>query len=169
MCHLIGSKVIVEKKRLESQLQQKGFGERSKGEFVLDLNEAIYLLEKKKLEIGDKDGKKLSKKKLLALAEKKEKKFYTKFLVYRNLREQGYCPKTGFKFGADFRVYPKGKKPGKAHTQWVVNVLNQSKRLSMTELNRMTRLASSIKTELVLAIVDSENDVNYYSIKRNIF
>ena len=105
-------------------------------------------------------------KKLLAFAEKKEKNFYAKFLVYKSFREQGYCPKTGFKFGADFRVYPKGKKPGKAHTKWVVNVVLQSKRISMTELNRMVRLSKNIRTELLLAVVDSENGINFYSVAR---
>jgi len=166
MCFLQGNKVIVEKKRTQSQLQQKGFGERAEGEFVLDLKEAIYLLEKKKIVIKDKDGKKLSKKKLLAFAEKKEKNFYNKLVVYRNLREKGFCTKTGFKFGFDFRVYPRGKKPGQAHTQWVVHVAAQNERFSMPELSRMVRLSGNIRTALLVAIVDSENDINYYKMER---
>ena len=57
MCILVQNKAIVEEKRKQSQLQQKGFGERAEGEFVLDLHEALYLLEKKKISIKDKQGK----------------------------------------------------------------------------------------------------------------
>ena len=166
MCLLIQNKVIVEKKKLKDQLQQKGFGERTDGEFVLSLYEALYLVEKKKLVIKDKNGKKVSKKGMLAIASKEVKEFYSKFNVYRDLREKGFCVKTGFKFGFDFRVYPKGKKPGQAHTQWVVKVATQNKRFSMIELSRMVRLSGNIRTKMLFAVVDSENDVNYYSTER---
>ena len=166
MCILVQNKALVEKKRLESQLQQKGFGERAGQEFVLDLKEALYLLEKKKLTLKDKNGKKVSRKGLLRLAERKEKGFYSKFIVFRDLRDRGFCVKTGFKFGFDFRVYPRGKKPGQAHTKWVVHVATQDERITMPALSRMVRLAGNIRTVLLLAVVDSENDINYYSLER---
>ena len=165
MALLEGNKVLVESKRVESQLQQKGFGERAEGRHVLDLFEAFYLLEKKKLEVK-KGGKKLSKKKFFEYASAKEKNFFEKFSVFQDLRNRGFCVRTGFKFGFDFRVYPRGKKPGQAHTQWVVNVSGQSKRFSMTELSRMVRLSGNIRTELLFAVVDSENDINYYKAER---
>ena len=165
-CTLIANKVIVHDNDLKSQLIEKGFGERQEtGELVLDLKEALYLLEKKKVEI-EKEEKKFSEKELLKFGEKKEVKFYTKFLVFRDLRERGFVVKTGFKFGFDFRVYPRGKKPGQAHTQWVVDVATQEKRTGMPELSRMVRLAGNIKTILLQAVVDSENDINYYQIER---
>ena len=166
MCLLAQNKVLVETKRIESQLQQKGFGERSEGEYVLDLFEAAYLLEKKKLKVKDKQGKKVSKKRLLAYASRREKNFLSKLAVYRDLRNRGFCTKTGFKFGFDFRVYPRGKKPGQAHTQWVVHVATQAERFSMTELSRMVRLSGNIRTQMLFAVVDSENDINYYRVER---
>ncbi|MBN2067589.1 MAG: tRNA-intron lyase [Candidatus Diapherotrites archaeon] len=166
MCILLQNKVVVEKKRTQSQLQQKGFGERTGHEYVLDLKEALYLLEKKKIKLKDGKGKSVGKKALLQHAEKREKGFYNKFTVFRDLREKGFCVKTGFKFGFDFRVYPRGKKPGQAHTQWVVHVAEQSERLSMPGLSRMVRLSGNIRTLMLVAIVDSENDINYYSVDR---
>jgi len=97
---------------------------------------------------------------------KKNKKFYLKFQVFKNLREKGFCTKTGFKFGFDFRVYPKGKKPGQAHSKWVVNAVSQNERFNSIELSRMVRLSGNIRTEMLIAVVDSENDVNYYAIER---
>jgi tRNA-intron endonuclease len=166
MCLLVQNKVVVGKRRLQDQLQQKGFGERSEREYVLDLFEAMYLLEKKGISIKGLDGKKVSKKRLLALASAKDKKFYTKYLVFSNLREKGFCVKTGFKFGFDFRVYPRGKKPGQEHTQWVVNVSTQNEKFSMTELSRMVRLSGNVRTAMLFAAVDSENDINYYKVER---
>jgi len=163
---LVQNKVIVEAQRLQSQLQQKGFGERTAHEFVLDLKEALYLMQKSKLKVTDEKGKNVSKARLLACAGKKEKDFYGKFAVFRDLRERGFCVKTGFKFGFDFRVYPRGQKPGQAHTQWVVHVVAQEERFTTPGLSRMVRLAGNIRTVLLVAIVDSENDINYYQIDR---
>ncbi|MDO8538014.1 MAG: tRNA-intron lyase [archaeon] len=163
---LVNNKVLVQDNKLKSQLIQKGFGEKTATEFVLDLVEALYLMQKQKLEITDSDEKKVSEKQLLALGEKKLKEFYNVFIVYSDLRERGYVPKTGFKFGFHLRVYPKGKKQGEAHTQWVINVSTQNTKLSMTELSRMVRLSGNIKTTILQAVVDSENDINYYSLDR---
>ncbi len=164
---LISSKVLVWENDRKSQLIEKGFGEKQEtGELVLDLKEALYLMQKQKMEIENREEKKVSEKDLLKLGEKKEAKFYAKFLVYKDLRERGFVVKTGFKFGFDFRVYPRGKKPGQAHTQWVVDVATQEKRTSMPELSRMVRLAGNIKTMMLQAVVDSENDINYYQMER---
>lgn len=166
MALLVGQKTIVSEKRLIDQLRQKGFGELKEKRLVLDLCEALYLLEKGKIELNDSDEKKVSEEALLKIACKKEKNFYPKFLVYKDLREKGYCVKTGFKFGFDLRVYPRGKKPGEEHTQWVVKVEEQSKRISMPEYSRMVRLAQNLNTLPLFAVIDSENDINYYESKR---
>ena len=86
--------------------------------------------------------------------------------MYSDLRERGYVVKTGFKFGFDLRVYPKGKKPGEAHTQWVITVKGQNDKINFIELSRKVRLSGNIKTKLMFAVVDSENDINYYETIR---
>lgn len=166
MCILLQNKVLVNTKRKQSQLQQKGFGERQEKEFVLDLKEALYLAEKGKIKLRDAKDKEIDEKELLKYAEKKEKGFYSKYIVYRDFRDRGYCIKTGFKFGFDFRVYPRGKKVGEEHTKWVVAVETQDARLTMPQLSRMVRLAGNLRAELLIAVVDSENDINYYPVKR---
>ena len=163
---LSNNKVIVQDNKLKSQLIQKGFGEKTSTDFVLDLVEALYLMQKQKMEIVDSKNKKVGEKELLALGEKKLKEFYNIFLVYSDLRERGYVAKTGFRFGFHLRVYPKGKKQGEAHSQWVVNVSTQNEKLGMISLSRMVRLSGNIKTTLLQAVVDSENDINYYSLER---
>jgi tRNA-intron endonuclease len=165
MAELIQNKVIVEEKRTRDRLAQKGFGERHGKKLVLDLKEALFLLESKKIDVKCR-GKKLSAKKLLHYASARESRFYSKYLVFKDLRGRGYCVKTGFKFGFDFRVYPRGKKAGEAHSEKVVKVFTQDEGRSMVGLSRMVRLAGNLRTTLTIAIVDSENDINYYTIER---
>jgi tRNA-intron endonuclease, archaea type len=166
MALLVANKIIVEKKKIKDLLIQKGFGEKKDSKLVLDFKEAIYLLENEKIEVEDKNAKKISFNELLKHASNREAKFYTKYVVYRDIRNRGYCIKTGYKFGFDFRVYPRGKKPGEEHTQWVINVSTQDERYSMPEMSRMVRLSGNLKTKMLQAVVDSEDDINYYEIKR---
>ncbi len=166
MALLLENKVLVHERRIADAIRQKGFGETKGAELTLDLYEAAYLCEKEKLELVDEDRKPVSREQLLALAAKKDKHFYSKFLVFADLRTRGYVVKTGFKFGADFRVYPRGKKPGEAHTQWVVQVSTQEDKFNMIGFSRMVRLAGNLKTKMLAAVVDAENEVNYYAIDR---
>ncbi len=165
MAELIENKVLVEEKRTRDRLIGKGFGELQGKKLILDLKEALYLVEKGKLTVK-KGKKKLTEKDLLKTAEKEEKKFYSKYLVFRDLRERGYVVKTGYKFGFDLRVYPRGKKPGEEHTKWCIQVTTQGKHFALPEISRMVRLSGNINTTLLLAVIDSENDINYYEIER---
>ena len=163
---LVSSKVLVKSNKLKSQLIEKGYGEKKESYLVLDLKEALYLLDRGKIDISDKKDEEYNYEALLKYASKKEPKFYTKYLVYRDFRERGYCIKTGLKFGFDFRVYPKGKRAGEAHSEFVVQVSEQGERLSMPDLSRMARMSQTLNTKVINAVVDSENDINYYQVQR---
>ncbi len=89
MAFLFENKVIVDDSKQRDRLLQKGFGERKQKDLVLDLFEAVYLLEKEKIEVFEKN-KKVSKKKLLDLGLKKDKLFYSKYTVFNDLRERGF-------------------------------------------------------------------------------
>lgn len=163
---LVNNKIVVRDKKLKDQLIQKGFGENTGKEFVLDLKESLYLMDREKLELENVEGNPVSQEELLKTGAKLEKGFFSTYVVYRDLRERGFVVKTGYKFGFDLRVYPRGKKPGEDHTQWVVNVVTQDEKFSIPEMSRMVRLSGNLKTMLLQAVVDSENDINYYEIKR---
>ncbi|MFA5931460.1 MAG: tRNA-intron lyase [archaeon] len=166
---LLENKVLVEDSTLKGTLVEKGFGENKGRNLILDLFEALYLIQKDKLTLLDKKGKSVSSKKLLSLGLEDEKSFYSKFVVYSDIKEKGYCIKTGLKFGFDFRVYPKGKKMGEVHSQYGVHVSPENEKLSMTQLSRMTRLAGNIHIKAIIAVVDREDEINYYSSDRILF
>ncbi|MFA6268812.1 MAG: tRNA-intron lyase [archaeon] len=165
---LVENKVLIDDSTLKGLLVEKGFGENKGRNLILDLFETLYLVERDKLTLLDKNGKVIPQKKILSIGAERDKYFYSKFIVYSDIREKGYCIKTGLKFGFDFRVYPKGKKMGEEHSQFVINVCPESEKLSMTHLSRMTRLAGSTHTKLLQAVVDREDSVNYYLLGREL-
>ncbi|MGI6589846.1 MAG: tRNA-intron lyase [Candidatus Iainarchaeum sp.] len=165
---LVANKVVVEDSTLKGTLVEKGFGESKGRKLILDLFEAVFLVETKKIKVFNKK-KSLSSTKLVEVGESFDKKFYPKCVVYSDLREKGYCVKTGLKFGFDFRVYPRGKKMGDAHSEFGVNVFDEHEKLSMTQISRITRLAGNIHIKAISAVVDREDEVNYYLMDRKLF
>jgi len=128
------------------------------------LSEALFLVEKSRMEIYSK-SKKISTRELLVKFRRIDKKIQIKYPVFRDLREKGYIVKTALKFGADFRVYEKGSKPGEKHAKWIVFVDHESSKLTWHEFSAKNRVAHSTKKNLLLAIVDEENSITYYEVK----
>jgi tRNA-intron endonuclease len=167
---LIGGNVLVSNEKEANSLYQKGFyGDmKSGGKLTLALVEAIYLAEKGKLIVkkGKTAKKELSIADLLKLGEKIDAQIYPQYVAYTDLRDKGYLVKTGFKFGAHFRIYNRGEIPGQAHSEAMVHAVPEYYNLTMTELSRIIRLGHSVKKSMWLAVVDNENDVTYYKTGR---
>ncbi|MDD1716227.1 MAG: tRNA-intron lyase [Methanolinea sp.] len=68
-----------------------------------------------------------------------------KLRVYEDLRNHGYVPRTGYKFGHHFRVYT-GKK---VHSEMLVQALSQGAALPMNSISRSVRLAHSVKKKML--------------------
>jgi len=162
---LLDDEAIVEDKATASSFEARGYGKKDVHRLVLDLKETLLLHEISGLKVF-KGKKELAVDELLAFAERKEKNFNQKYLVFSDLRKRGYLVKTGFKFGFDFRVYPRGKSMGEAHTEFVVQVIPETKTFSMNEFSRMIRMAQTLKTNLLLAIIDTENNISYFKTER---
>ena len=98
------------------------------------------------------------------MASKLEKDFWVRYIVFRDMRNRGYLVKTALKFGADFRVYDRGIKPGDDHAKWILFPVSESKGFTWYTFSAMNRVAHSTRKNLLVGIVDSENDVTYYEI-----
>lgn len=140
------------------------FGEKKEEKIKYSLFEALYLVEKGKMEILSKN-KKIPKKDILIKFQRFDKKIQIKYPVFKDLREKGYVVKTALKFGAEFRVYEKGSKVGDKHAKWIVFTDYESKKLTWHEFSAKNRVAHSTKKNLLIAIVDGEGDVTYYEVK----
>ncbi len=135
------------------------------GKVELSLLEAIYLFEKNKLLIKSEAGRKISFESYVRKAKKVEPNFWVRYCVFKDIRNRGYIIKTALKFGADFRIYDRGIKPGEDHAKWVVFPVHEASVLTWYDFSAKNRVAHSTKKRLLIGIVDDENDVTYYEIK----
>jgi tRNA-intron endonuclease len=135
------------------------------GKLQLSLLEGLYLLEKNKIEIRDSRGKLLDFEDFLKRATKLEPNFWIRYGVFKDMRNRGYIIKTALKFGADFRVYDRGVKPGEDHARWIIYPVHEGATLTWYEFAAKNRVAHSTKKRLMMGIVDDEGDVTYYEIK----
>lgn len=135
------------------------------GRVQLSLIESMYLIEKKRLFIHDSRNKIIHAEAFLKKAQKSEPNFWVRYCVYKDIRNRGYIIKTALKFGADFRIYDRGVKPGEDHARWVVFPVHEASTLTWYEFAAKNRVAHSTKKRLLLAIIDAENDVTYYECR----
>ncbi len=162
--HILGSSISSNSQEAFSLYKKSHFGEPSGEKIQYSMPEALFLAEKGKLEVFQKN-KKLPFKNLMKKAYSSDKRIQVKYPVFKNLRERGYIVKTALKFGADFRIYPRGSSPGEKHAKWIVFCDHESRRLTWHEFSAKNRVAHSTKKNLLLAIVDEENSVSYYEVQ----
>lgn len=161
MAHIVGENISSNSVEAFSLHKKSHFGEPLGEQIKYSLSETLFLVEKGKMNVSS-GKKKIPLKELMKKIQRADKRIHIKYPVFRNLRERGYIVKTALKFGADFRVYEKGAKPGKKHAKWIVFADHESKRLTWHEFSAKNRVAHSTKKNLLLAIVDEEGDVSYY-------
>lgn len=139
------------------------FGEKKGKSIEYSSIEALFLAQQQKLAVFTK-GKEITYDSLLAKLKKSDKKITTKLAVYADLRQRGYLVKSALKFGAEFRVYNKGDKPGKEHARWILYTTREHEVLHWHEFAAKNRVAHATKKNLLIAIVDDEGDVSYYEV-----
>ena len=85
--------------------------------------------------------------------------------MFKDIRNRGYIIKTALKFGADFRVYDRGVKPGEDHARWIVYPVHEGETLTWHEWAAKNRVAHSTKKRLLIAVVDDEGDCSYWEAR----
>ena len=135
------------------------------GKVQLSLPEALYLVEKKRLKVFDGRNKPISFESFIKKARKAEPNFWIRYCVFKDIRNRGYIIKTALKFGADFRVYGRGVKPGEDHAKWIIYPVHEGETLTWYEFAAKNRVAHSTRKKLMIGIVDDEGDVTYYEIR----
>jgi len=163
-------------KTLSSNSQQaitlaknKKLGEFKQNKVIYSPYETFYLIETKKAN-PYLNQKKISENKALKILSKKDKEFLNNYLVFKDLRKKGFIPKTGLKFGAEFRVYDKkikGVKEGAkplAHASFLTLITSPKQKIKWQEFISKNRIAHSTAKKLLIAIVDSQQDITYYEV-----
>jgi tRNA-intron endonuclease len=154
---LIKNSFVLEESFWQS-LNSKGFGEKVEDIFSLNIYEVLFLIKKEKIEVFNLKNENVLFDDIL----KKFKVNLDVFLTYSDLTKKGYCVKSGFRYGVDFRIYDKGVIMGKGHSEWLVRVYSHRDKLNISDFASFNRVSHSTKKKLLNAIVDIENCVTYF-------
>ncbi|MBW2976286.1 tRNA-intron lyase [Candidatus Woesearchaeota archaeon] len=164
---IISGKVLTESSDASRELyNQSRYGTLlDNGKLQLSLIEALYLMEKNTITIYKTKHKEMNLDEFSKKAKKLEPNFWVRFCVYKDIRNRGYIIKTALKFGADFRVYDRGVKPGEDHAKWIVYPVYEGSTLTWYEFAAKNRVAHSTRKRLLIAVVDDENSVSYWEVR----
>lgn len=152
---------------VESLGRQQAYGSRIGSRLELSLLEAVHLASSGILEVRDaRSHRKVPPERLLRRARRLESDFDERLAVYRALRERHLVVKTGFKYGAHFRAYPRN--PEHAHARYLVHAVEQGYRAPWSEIARGVRVAQGVRKEFLLGGVTGGSPplVRFLSLER---
>lgn len=142
--------IIFDKKNAEKLFEKEFFGKPFGDGIQISMVEALYMMEKKIIEIKKvKGNKNLSLNELKKIIKKSQPDIEHILLVFKDLKKRGLIVKTGFKFGSHFRAY--AKKPEKTHAEFLIHIVEKDYKVLWAEISRAARLAHSVNKEIVFA------------------
>jgi len=162
---------VFDEEEAEEIHSEKYYGKfQEEGELHLSPCEAMHLVDREELEVKS-DESSLTRDELYSRLGDIDEEFDYKYATYSDLRERGLIVKSGFKFGAHFRVYERGVNPYKEgpkrqkdHTKYVVHAVPENHTMSFQDMSRAVRLAQNIRAQMLWAVADSESGVTYYEV-----
>lgn len=147
-------------------LLDRGYGEKEEGKINLAPFEALYLLSEGLIEVVDREKNgKLDFQEVLRLFMAADSQTWTRYLIYRDLRQRGYVVKAGFGIGVDFRVYERGTYGLKA-AKYMVYAVMEGEPMQTERLLEAVEAAQNSKKEMILAVVERRGEVVYYSLSQ---
>jgi tRNA-intron endonuclease len=160
---LVGTRLIVWDPAEGVALYREGFfgkpvgipkpkpGQEFTAPLMLDLMEALYLLEEKRIRVVDNRTKRpIMKSKIMRIAKRTYRDFALAYAVYRDLRDRGLIVTPGIRFGSDFAVYERG--PGIDHAPFIVTVRKEKETMGPFEIVLAGRLATTVRKQFTIAV-----------------
>jgi len=146
--HLFGTTVIL-KDAIPGEVRESWFGTPlDEKRVILSPVETLYLMQRGCLSFSGADAS-LTPGQYLASALPSDPELAEKASVYADMRDQGYIPRTGYKFGHHFRVYARDR----THSDLLVHAVPPGQTLSVSVISRSVRLAHSVKKKMLFACV----------------
>ena len=158
--------VIIQSQKEGSQLYNRGnFGyPMSGGGLELDLIEALYLVESKRLEVTDGNGP-MTFEELFNHSSTLMENFDIDYLVYRDIRSRGFIVKT--ESGTfDMSVFPRGKTMSNSRPIYMVRAVSERTAFDIATYTGEVSETEDRGKELLYGVVDEEGDVTYYKMSR---
>jgi tRNA-intron endonuclease, archaea type len=141
------------------------YGSRVGDRLELSLLEAVYLVDSGQLSLRDaKSGRAVPRDRLERRARRLDPRFQERRAAYQELRGRKLVVKTGFKYGAHFRAYPRN--PEHAHARYLVQAVPATHRAAWPEIAGGVRVAQGVRKEFVLAGVAHDAKVRFLSLER---
>jgi tRNA-intron endonuclease len=135
------------------------------GAVQLSLVEAAYLASQGTLAVDaeEAEGRTVAERG----REVEGERFDRRLGVYSTLRTAGVVPKTGYKFGADFRTYADVDDVADlGHSELLVRVLAADHTFSPRDLALDVRLAHGVRKEMVFALAGDDAGIEWLSVGR---
>lgn len=134
---------------------KKGFGQLKNQKIELTAFEVIFIIKKYKEEVYE-GKKKIPLHELESLVNPDD------YHIYSYLRESGHIILSGIKYGFTFRVYEKGIKPTEDHSKWLIYTNKTQNKIDPLDLISKARIANTVKKKILIAIIDTEKNINFY-------
>ncbi|MGK0208810.1 MAG: tRNA-intron endonuclease [Patescibacteria group bacterium] len=161
---LVKSKIFSNTVEAHTLFEKSRFGEKDNDRIVYMPEEAYYLQQTGKMQVLTSTDKEMSTQELYKKLSRANKRFPVRSATFNDLRKKAFIPKSALKYGADFRVYPKGSKIEKAHSKWIAYCDTEEQKITWHDFAAKNRVAHSTKKNLLICIVDNENDLSYYEV-----
>jgi len=145
--------------------KELAYGSRVGERLELSLLEAAYLCSAGQLTLRDaKSGRPIPLDQLERRARRLDRLFFERLAAYRELRGRALVVKTGFKYGAHFRAYPRS--PEHSHARYLVQAAPSSHIASWIEVAGGVRVAQGVRKEFLVAGVRPDSSVRFLSLER---
>jgi tRNA-intron endonuclease len=145
--------------------KELAYGSRVGDRLELSLLEAAYLASEHQLTLRDsKSGRTVPLEMLERRARRLDRLFFERLAAYRELRDRALVVKTGFKYGAHFRAYPRS--PEHSHARYLVRAAPATHIASWIEVAGGIRVAQGVRKEFLVAGVHPDAKVRFLSLER---
>jgi tRNA-intron endonuclease len=139
------------------ELRERGFGTLRGKRVYFSVLEAIYLADKKRIEVFTSEaGNEIEFADLVRKLSQGKPEVWMKYLVYRDLRDRGYIVRE--EDAVDFEIY------GKGAVRRLVSIVYEGREASIAKLQSLLKIAVGEKKELILAVIDRRTDIVYYTL-----
>ncbi len=150
---------------VEALGKELAYGSRVGSRLELSLIEAAYLVEANELSLRDgRTGRTVPRDRFERRARRLDPRFVERLAAYRELRGRHLVVKTGFKYGAHFRAYPRN--PSNAHARYLIQAVPHRHVAAWPEIAGGVRVAQGVRKEFLLASVDPGARVRFLSLER---
>lgn len=158
-------KILIPSLSEANSLYQDGFGSMLEGDMLaLRPIEALYLTERERITvIDDSNHIKMTFQDILHRFSEEDWLIWTRYIVYRDLRNRGFVVREAVGDGIRFHVYERGSY-GKKPPRYLIYAISEGVSEPLKHLYGILESAKMENKILRIAVVDRRGEVVYYTL-----